>query len=163
MIFSLATKKVQLSVPVIERSKPKSRPDQRKEIEGAKTIEKEKEAAWKRLILIKTIRAKQKRRMLKKVNDEILREALDDSTVTSGLSVPKTLEEALPDDIEKRNNDPRAIVVTEASGSFNMIGCNKAWEVRLLATDLQWRCSYYIQSITSKCIFLKESLWIYRV
>ncbi|KAL7506245.1 hypothetical protein ACHAXN_003532 [Cyclotella atomus] len=128
MIFSLATKKVQLSVPVIERSKPKSRPDQRKEIEGAKTIEKEKEAAWKRLILIKTIRAKQKRRMLKKVNDEILREALDDSTVTSGLSVPKTLEEALPDDIEKRNNDPRAIVVTEASGSFNMIGCNKAWE-----------------------------------
>jgi hypothetical protein len=28
---------------------------------------------------------------------------------------------------------------------------------------LQWRCSYYIQSITSKCIFLKESLWIYRV
>lgn len=135
MLFSLATKNIHLKVPVIERSKPK-RPDQRKEIEGAKAIEKEKEAAWKRLILIKTIRAKQKRRMLKKENEEILRDALDDSTFTSCLSVPKTLEEALPDDIEKRDNDPRAIVVTEASGSFNMIGCNKAWEVRLLAVVL---------------------------
>lgn len=104
-----------------------------------------------------------RRRKIRQDNEKILREAMDDITVGSDVSIPTTLAEALPTDIEKRNNDPRAIVVTEASGSFNMIGCNKAWEVRLLATDLQWRCSYYIQSITSKCIFLKESLWIYRV
>ena len=121
--MKLTLKNVKVAVPVIERSKPK--PDQRKDIDGAKTIEKEKVAAWKRLILIKTLREKQKRRRIQKENDDILREALDDATVTSGYSVPKTLEEALPDDPEKKANDPRPIVVTEATGSFNMIGCNK--------------------------------------
>lgn len=100
--MKFALKNVQ--VPLTLRTK--SKPDQRKQIDGAKTIEKEKVAAWKRLILIKTLREKQKRRRLQKENEVILREALDDSTVTSGYSVPKTLKEALPDDPEQKANDP---------------------------------------------------------
>ena len=72
-----------------------------------------------------------RRRKIRKDNEAILKEALDDITVGSDVSMPTTLSEALPADIEKRNKDPRAIVVTEATGKFNMIGCNKAWEVRL--------------------------------
>lgn len=41
---------------------------------------------------------------------------------------PKTLEEALPSDPAERPKDTRPIVVTEMTGTFNMIGCNKAWE-----------------------------------
>ena len=69
-----------------------------------------------------------RRRKIRKENEKILKEALDDITVGSEVSLPSTLAEALPVDIAKRNNDERAIVVTEATGSFNMIGCNKAWE-----------------------------------
>lgn len=69
-----------------------------------------------------------RRRKIRQDNEKILKEALDDITVGSDVSMPTTLAEALPADIEKRNKDPRAIVVTEASGKFNMIGCNKAWE-----------------------------------
>ena len=75
-----------------------------------------------------------RRRKIRKDNEIILKEALDDITVGSDVSMPTTLSEALPADIEKRNKDPRAIVVTEATGKFNMIGCNKAWEVRLYDT-----------------------------
>ena len=49
-------------------------------------------------------------------------------TQESNASFPKTLSEALPEDPEARANETRAFVVTEATGSFNMIGCNKAWE-----------------------------------
>ena len=105
----------------------KPKPDLRHEIEGAKIVN-QKEATWKQFCMIQRLKKRIKRRKLKKENDAILRETLDDSTITSNISVPKTLAEALPDDAEKKANDPRAIVVTEATGSFNMIGCNKAWE-----------------------------------
>lgn len=120
-----------MKVSLLKRSKPK--PDLRKEIQGAKIIENEKEAAWKRFIVIQQLRKKLKLQKLKKENELILNDALEDATVTSNMTVPKTLEEALPQDAEKKANDPRAIVVTEAFGSFNMVGCNKAWEVRSIA------------------------------
>ena len=47
---------------------------------------------------------------------------------SSRASMPKTLEEALPSDPAERAKDTRPIVVTEMTGTFNMIGCNKAWE-----------------------------------
>ena len=99
-------------------------------IEGAKNVQ-QTESAWKRFILIQHLRNKLKLRRLKKENAAILKDALDDATVASSISVPRTLAEALPDNIELKNKDKRAIVVTEATGKFNMIGCNKAWEVRL--------------------------------
>ncbi|KAL3773719.1 hypothetical protein ACHAWO_009888 [Cyclotella atomus] len=107
----------------------KSNVDLRTQIDGAKIV-KEKEAAWKKFCTIQRTRKFLKRRRIRKESDAILKEVLemDDATITSGVSVPKTLAEALPTDIEKRNNDMRAIVVTEATGSFNMVGCNKAWE-----------------------------------
>lgn len=120
-----------MKVSLLKRSKPK--PDLRKEIQGAKIIENEKEAVWKRFIVIQQLRKKLKLQKLKKENELILNDALEDATVTSNMTVPKTLEEALPQDAEKKANDPRAIVVTEAFGSFNMVGCNKAWEVRSIA------------------------------
>ncbi|KAL3798540.1 hypothetical protein HJC23_011844 [Cyclotella cryptica] len=101
--------------------------DLRKEIEGAKIV-KEREAAWKKFCTIQRIRKFLKSRRIREESEAILREVLDDATIISNVSVPKTLAEALPDDVEKRDIDPRAIVVTEATGKFNMIGCNKAWE-----------------------------------
>ena len=107
----------------------KSTVDQRTQIDGAKIV-KEKEAAWKKFCTIQRTRKFLKRRRIRKESDAILKEVLemDDATVTSNVTVPKTLAEALPSDLEKRNADQRAIVVTEATGSFNMVGCNKAWE-----------------------------------
>ncbi|KAL7465156.1 hypothetical protein ACHAXS_005480 [Conticribra weissflogii] len=52
----------------------------------------------------------------------------DDATAGSHVSLPKTLKEALPEDIEIRSKDERAIMVTEVGGRFDIIGCNKAWE-----------------------------------
>jgi len=101
--------------------------DLRVDIAGAKTVQ-QKESAWKRFVLIQHLRKKLKQRKLRKENDLILKETLDDATVSSNISVPRTLDEALPKDLNLRNKDRRAIVVTEATGKFNMIGCNKAWE-----------------------------------
>jgi PAS domain S-box-containing protein len=100
--------------------------DHRIGIKGAKNVQT-REAAWKRFLLIHHLRNKLRLRRIRKENDAILKD-LDDATVssiTSRISVPKTLAEALPDD---KTKDKRAIVVTEATGKFNMIGCNKAWE-----------------------------------
>ena len=101
--------------------------DLRVDIAGAKTVQ-QKESVWKRFVLIQHLRKKLKQRKLRKENDLILKETLDDATVSSNISVPRTLDEALPKDLNLRNKDRRAIVVTEATGKFNMIGCNKAWE-----------------------------------
>ena len=106
----------------------KAKPDLRATIEGAKIVQ-EKDSTLKWFFIIQRLRKRSKRRKIQKENEAILRAALDDATITSNVSVPKTLAEALPEDAEKKNNDQRAIVVTEATGSFNMIGCNKAWEV----------------------------------
>lgn len=109
---------------VVSRS---SGADLRKEIEGAKIVQ-EKEAAWKKFCTIQRTRKFLKRRRIRKESEAILRVVLDEPTILSNISVPKTLAEALPADTEKRHRDPRAIVVTDATGKFNMIGCNKAWE-----------------------------------
>lgn len=126
MKIALVQKKV--TVPSIKKSKSKPNPDQRAQIPGSATIEKPKESFWARCVLTRRMILRQKRRRLQKENEDILRSALDDATFASSIGVPQTLEEALPEDAEKRAKDERAIVVTEASGSFNMIGCNKAWE-----------------------------------
>lgn len=97
--------------------------DRRTGIDGAKNVQT-KEAAWKRFLLIHHLRSKLRLRKIRKENDAILKD-LDDATVSSissRISVPKTLAEALPND---KTTDNRAIVVTEATGKFNMIGCNK--------------------------------------
>ncbi|KAL7477281.1 hypothetical protein ACHAW6_003092 [Cyclotella cf. meneghiniana] len=104
-----------------------AKPDLRMTIEGAKIVQ-EKDAPLKMLRMIQRLRKRLKRRKVRRENEDILRAALEDATITSNVSVPKTLAEALPEDAQKKNNDPRAIVVTEATGRFNMIGCNKAWE-----------------------------------
>ena len=43
----------------------------------------------------------------------------------SATTLPRTFDEALPQD---GNNDPRAIVVTEAKHPYAVVGCNKPWE-----------------------------------
>jgi len=100
--------------------------DPRNGIDGAKIVQ-EKEAAWKRLVLIQRLRKRLRLRKIRKENSIILKE-LDDETVSSTISVPRTLSEALSADLEVRNKDRRAIMVTETTGKFNIIGCNKAWE-----------------------------------
>jgi PAS domain S-box-containing protein len=100
--------------------------DHRFGINGARNVQKT-EAAWKRFILIHHLREKLRLRKLRRENNDILKD-IDDTTVATNVSVPKTLAEALPRDINVKNKDKRAIVVTEATGKFNMIGCNKAWE-----------------------------------
>ena len=97
--------------------------DHRFGIDGARNVQKT-EAAWKRFILIHYLREKLRLRKLRKENNDILKD-IDDTTVATDVSVPKTLAEALPSDINVKNKDKRAIVVTEATGKFNMIGCNK--------------------------------------
>ncbi|EJK44436.1 hypothetical protein THAOC_37021, partial [Thalassiosira oceanica] len=67
-------------------------------------------------------------RMIKKEDAKILRAAEEDATIDTDVEVPTSLEDALPSDKKLRDTDQRAIVVTEMTGSFNMIGCNKAWE-----------------------------------
>ena len=115
--------KTNITIPSL-KTKKSSKVDLRTEIDGAKIV-KEEEASWK---IFGAVRRWIKLRRIRKESDAALKDVLDDETITSNISVPKTLEEALPTDAKKRNNDQRAIVVTEASGSFNMIGCNKAWE-----------------------------------
>lgn len=61
-------------------------------------------------------------------NAKLLKEVEDDVTVdTDVATLPRTLDEAIPADQAARDSDQRAIVVTEMSGDFNMVGCNKAW------------------------------------
>ena len=67
-------------------------------------------------------------RRIKKEDAKILRAAEEDATIDTDAEMPTSLEEALPSDKKLRDADQRAIVVTEMTGSFNMIGCNKAWE-----------------------------------
>lgn len=134
-----------------------AKPDLRMTIEGAKIVQ-EKDAPLKTLRMIQRLRKRLKRRKVRRENEDILRAALDDATITSNVSIPKTLAEALPEDAQKKNNDPRAIVVTEATGRFNMIGCNKAWEVR------PYFFRYYLSTSSSShdrltSCDIPESLW----
>ncbi len=78
--------------------------------------------------LVAKLKQKIHRRRIRKAEAKLLKEVLDDATVDTNVDVPKTLKEALPDDMEIRASDNRAIVVTECTGKFNMIGCNQAWE-----------------------------------
>ncbi|KAL7534173.1 hypothetical protein ACHAXR_005704 [Thalassiosira sp. AJA248-18] len=85
----------------------------------------EKVARWQlRRRLKKLLRL----RRIRKADAKILQQADDDATLDTVNLLPKTLIDALPEDPEERAKDTRAIVVTECTGSFNMIGCNKAWE-----------------------------------
>ena len=68
-----------------------------------------------------------KLRRIKDANAKLLAKVQDDATVDTKV-LPRSLSDALPEDPVARANDKRAIVVTEATGRFNMIGCNKAWE-----------------------------------
>ena len=69
-----------------------------------------------------------RRMRIKKADAKILKQLEDDASTASNVTLPRTLREALPEDPEAKANDPRAIVVTQCNGKFNMIGCNKAWE-----------------------------------
>ena len=82
----------------------------------------------KRYQLIRKLKQSLHRRRIRKADAKILKETLDDVTVDTNISMPRTLREALPEDMEIRAQDNRAIVVTECTGKFNMIGCNQAWE-----------------------------------
>lgn len=95
----------------------------------APTNQEETIARWR------IIRRLKKRIRLRKIRDkdaQILKENEASikraETLESTASFPNTLSEVLPEDPEARANETRAFVVTEATGSFNMIGCNKAWE-----------------------------------
>lgn len=111
---------------MIPQSLYKSKPDLRKEIKGAKIVQKQE--TWQKFCVISRMRKKLHRRKIRKADAAHLAQVRDDSTINSDVTVPRTLDEALPKDLSIRNADERAIVVTEATGSFNMIGCNKAWE-----------------------------------
>ena len=92
---------------------------------GAAVEQQEKVARWQlRRRLKKVLRL----RRIKKADAKILDRANSEHTLDSLDLMPRTLEEALPSDAAKREADERAIVVTEMTGTFNMIGCNKAWE-----------------------------------
>ena len=75
-----------------------------------------------------SVRQRLHRRRIRKAEAKILKQVEDDATIDSNVSLPRTLSEALPSDFEIRSRDPRAIVVTECTGKFNMIGCNQTWE-----------------------------------
>mmetsp|Transcript_31612 Transcript_31612/g.64945 ORF Transcript_31612/g.64945 Transcript_31612/m.64945 type:complete len:259 (+) Transcript_31612:3-779(+) len=82
----------------------------------------------KKYQFVRRLKSRLARRRIRKEDEKILRAARDDATIQTEFDLPKTVKDALPDDAEKKNNDGRAIVVTECTGTFNMIGCNKAWE-----------------------------------
>lgn len=67
-------------------------------------------------------------RRIRKEDEKILKRAESEASDDTISILPTTLSDALPEDPEERAKDSRAIVVTECTGSFNMIGCNKAWE-----------------------------------
>ncbi len=85
-------------------------------------------APLKKYQFLRKLKSRITRRRIRKEDEKILQAARDDATIQTEFYLPKTLKEALPDDEEKKNNDSRAIVVTECMGTYNMIGCNKAWE-----------------------------------
>ena len=92
---------------------------------GAAVEQQQKVARWQlRRRLKKALRL----RRIKKSDAKLLARANSSTTLDSLDLMPRTLEEALPSDAAKREADERAIVVTEMTGKFNMIGCNKAWE-----------------------------------
>mmetsp|Transcript_13048 Transcript_13048/g.27765 ORF Transcript_13048/g.27765 Transcript_13048/m.27765 type:complete len:187 (+) Transcript_13048:243-803(+) len=85
-------------------------------------------APIKKYQFLRKLKSRLSRRRIRKEDEKLLRVARDDATIQTEFNLPKTLNEALPGDKEKKNNDSRAIVVTECTGTYNMIGCNKAWE-----------------------------------
>ena len=87
--------------------------------------QQEKAARWQ---LRRRLRKIFRSRRIRKEDAKILQEADDDATLETLSLLPRTLSDALPEDPEARANDTRAMVVTECTGTFNMIGCNKAWE-----------------------------------
>mmetsp|Transcript_10673 Transcript_10673/g.18942 ORF Transcript_10673/g.18942 Transcript_10673/m.18942 type:complete len:184 (-) Transcript_10673:61-612(-) len=87
--------------------------------------QEEKAARWQ---LRRRLRKIFRIRRIRKEDAKILQEADDDATLETQSLLPRTLSDALPEDPEARANDTRAMVVTECTGTFNMIGCNKAWE-----------------------------------
>ena len=137
----------------------KNETDLRTQIDGAKIV-KEKMAGWKKFFAVKCTRDFLKRRKIRQESEAILKEVLDDQTITSTITVPRTLEEALPTDSEKRNKDERAIVVTEATGKFNMIGCNKAWEnlCGFAECEIQGKDSSILQGPDSNYAGLHEAV-----
>ena len=88
---------------------------------GATVQHQQKVARWQ---LHRRLKKALRLRRIKKSDAKIL---ANNENTTLDL-MPRTLEEALPSDAAKREADERAIVVTEMTGTFNMIGCNKAWE-----------------------------------
>lgn len=88
---------------------------------GAAVAQQQKVARWQ---LHRRLKKALRLRRIKKSDAKIL---ANNENTNLGL-MPRTLEEALPSDAAKREADERAIVVTEMTGKYNMIGCNKAWE-----------------------------------
>lgn len=85
-------------------------------------------APIKKYQFIRKLKNRLCRKRIKKEDEKLLKAAEDDATVRTDDDLPKTLRDALPEDKEMKDKDDRAIVVTECTGQFNMIGCNKAWE-----------------------------------
>ena len=133
--------------------------DLRTQIDGAKIV-KEHVTGLKNFFTFKRSREFLKRRRVRHESEAILKKVLDDHTITSAITVPRSLEEALPTDLEKRNIDERAIVVTEATGKFNMIGCNKAWEnlCGFAECEIQGKDSSILQGPDSNYAGLHEAV-----
>mmetsp|Transcript_23029 Transcript_23029/g.49858 ORF Transcript_23029/g.49858 Transcript_23029/m.49858 type:complete len:185 (+) Transcript_23029:82-636(+) len=86
-------------------------------------------ARWK---ILRRLKKRLRLRRIRDIDAKILhdRENLlrPNSTIKTDISLPRSLSEALPENRKNRDEETRAFVVTECTGNFNMIGCNKAWE-----------------------------------
>ena len=88
--------------------------------------QEEKVARWQ---LVRRLKRHLHLRKIHKNDAKVLQRADDDDTLETLSLLPRTLSDALPEDPEERaKGNTHAIVVTECTGAFNMIGCNKAWE-----------------------------------
>lgn len=104
----------------------------------ASALDEPEDATVARRRLIARLRRWRKRRRQEKRQEKIRREDAEllrwfedtarSNDYASDVPLPRTLDEALPRDRSKRNEDDRAIVVTECASGHCMIGCNKAWE-----------------------------------
>mmetsp|Transcript_24244 Transcript_24244/g.50803 ORF Transcript_24244/g.50803 Transcript_24244/m.50803 type:complete len:197 (+) Transcript_24244:100-690(+) len=102
--------------------------------------QEDKIAWWQLLRRIRTVRRNHRLRKIQHNDAKLLLQLqqISDDSLTNIETLPTTLSEALPSDDDREDrakeddgdgaNNQHAIVVTECTGTFNMIGCNKAWE-----------------------------------
>jgi len=99
-------------------------------------------------------------RRIRKADAKILEQADSDATLDTISSLPTPLAAALPEVRAAMAQDARAIVVTECTGSFNMIGCSTAWEnlCGYTESEIIGKDSSILQGPDTNCIGLHDAV-----